>query len=600
MLHFFLFFLLRLAFALGFDASSKSNVAVYWGQASAGSQESLASYCQSDDVDIVILSFLYSFPNPLELDFSSACSSSFSDGLLHCEQIAKDIKTCQGLGKKVLLSMGGATGSYGFSSDSQAEEFADTLWNTFAGGSADERPFDDAVVDGFDFDIENSQPDGYAALAKKLRQHFDSASKDYYLSAAPQCFYPDASVGDLLENANIDFAFVQFYNNYCNVDKQFNWDTWLNFAQSISPNSNIKLYLGLPGSSTAAGSGYISDLSLIKSTVQSISGSNNFGGIMLWDASQGFTNEVDGATYAAQMKKILSEDVTSASSSSSSSVAVLLSTSTSSTSSAAAPTSSSVSSLSSATSSTSLTPSVSSDTTYSTVSSWWSIPTSSLVAASHVHGSQSTTSDVSTVSSGSTTQTPSSKQSSEISTTQSAPSTSQTILSALMITSSPSSSESLSSITSAAVETSVSTSFSSTTSQSSTLSTVYTSSAVPTSSQGAPATNSKNITTTLAPTTVPPYAPSTTPSVPSSSATGSWAHQRAKELNAQFAAGQLNGKSDCQDGEITCSADGKIAICNYGSWVYTQCADGTTCFAYDNNDTVYTSCNFSYMKDSFV
>ncbi|CUS22592.1 LAQU0S06e01530g1_1 [Lachancea quebecensis] len=594
MLHFFLFFLFKLAFALGFDASSKSNVAVYWGQASAGSQETLASYCQSDDVDIVIISFLYSFPNPLGLDFSSACSSSFSDGLLHCEQIAKDIKTCQGLGKKVLLSMGGATGSYGFTSDSQAEEFADKLWNTFAGGSADERPFDDAVVDGFDFDIENSQPDGYVAMAKKLRQYFDSASKDYYLSAAPQCFYPDASVGDLLENANIDFAFVQFYNNYCNVDKQFNWDTWLNFAQNISPNSNIKLYLGLPGSSTAAGSGYISDLSVIKSTVQSISGSNNFGGIMLWDASQGFTNEVDGATYAAQMKKILSEDVTSASSSKSSSVAVSSSTSASSTSSA-----------SSVLTSGSFTPAtLSSGTTYSTVSSWWSIPASSLVAASHVHGSQSATSDISTVLSGSTPQTltsatGSATQPSAISTTQAVSSSSQIILSALVIPSSPSSSECSPSITSTAVNT-LSSSSSSTASQSSTLSTTYTSSAVSASSQGAPVTNSKNFTTTLAPTTVPSYAPSTTSSVPSSSATGSWAHQRAKELNAQFAAGQLNGKSECQDGEITCSADGKIAICNYGSWVYTQCADGTTCFAYDNNDTVYTSCNFSYMKSSYV
>ena len=307
----------NLCVASAFNADSKSNVAVYWGQNSRGvpgSQESLATYCQSQDADIVILSFLNNFPDPLNLNFASHCWETFSDGVLHCPPIAEDIKTCQSLGKKVFLGLGGAAGTYGFTSDAQAESFAITLWNRFGEGSGAERPFDDALVDGFDFDIENGNPTGYAALVNKLREQFAYGSKHYYISAAPQCPFPDASNDDLLSNANVDFAFIQFYNNYCSVDGQFNWNAWLKFAQTVSQNSNIKLFLGLPGSATAAATGYISDLDTIRSTVEDIRGSSNFGGISLWDASQAFANKIDGETYIAQVKKILEEqDITSSS-----------------------------------------------------------------------------------------------------------------------------------------------------------------------------------------------------------------------------------------------------------------------------------------------
>ncbi|SCW00609.1 LAFE_0C07976g1_1 [Lachancea fermentati] len=612
MFSFALFFLLIAVSVLGFDIDSKTNVAVYWGQASAGSQESLATYCQSDDVDIVLLSFLYVFPDPLSLDFSSACSDTFSDGLLHCSQIGEDIKTCQGLGKKVLLSLGGASGSYGFANDSEAETFAETLWNTFGGGSADERPFDDAIVDGFDFDIENSQPTGYAALVTKLREYFESGSKDYYISAAPQCYYPDASVGDLLQNSKVDFAFIQFYNNYCDVDRQFNWDTWLDFAETISPNTDIKLYLGLPGASTAASYGYISDLSLIESTVKNISTSSNFGGIMLWDASQGFTNQIDGETYVAQMKSILEQYA-------SSEVSSTVSTTSTSSSSSIASLTSATSLTASSTSSSSIS---SSQTTSSIISSSTSIVTSAIPS--------STSTSTSLTLSSSTLSTASSASSLPVTSTEtsisSSLSISSTALSSTTVhstsptgasTYSPSSSEIISSshILSTTSDSSTSSDFPSSlptttavTTPTTTLSTKLlssgstgssSSSAIITSSSSVPieATTTfseERSTTTLVPTSTL----SSSSSVPSPTAT-SWAHSRAIALNEQFAAGDLNGKTTCFDGEISCTADGKIAICNYGDWVYTECAAGTTCFAYDTADVVSISCNFSGLKSDF-
>ena len=64
-----------------------------------------------------------------------------------------DIKTCQAAGKAVLLSLGGAAGTYGFSSASEAQTFATTLWNIFGEGTSSTRTFGTAVVDGFDLGI---------------------------------------------------------------------------------------------------------------------------------------------------------------------------------------------------------------------------------------------------------------------------------------------------------------------------------------------------------------------------------------------------------------------------------------------------------------
>lgn len=290
-----------------FDINASNNLVMYWGQSSAGSEQSLGDYCQQTAGDVYVLSFIYEFgtgSSVPELNIGSCYDTFSGTDILTCPDIGSDIKTCQSLGKKVLVSLGGAVGTYGFTSDSQAESTADDLWNMYGGGSSDTRPFGDAIVDGFDLDIENNEPDYYPALVSQLRSHFDGASKDYYITAAPQCPYPDASVGLTLSSSQIDMIWIQFYNNYCSLSgSEFNWDTWQKFADDTSPNSDIKMFVGLPGSSSAAGSGYV-DPSVVESTLQGIS-SANFGGIMLWDASQGFSNEVDGITYAQSMQNIL-------------------------------------------------------------------------------------------------------------------------------------------------------------------------------------------------------------------------------------------------------------------------------------------------------
>ena len=102
-----------------FSAEGNNNVALYWGQNSGRNQESLGSYCESTDADMYIISFLTDFPQT-SLNIVG-CDETFPGStLLHCPALAADIKKCQSLGKKVLLSLGGAIGNYGFTSDSEA------------------------------------------------------------------------------------------------------------------------------------------------------------------------------------------------------------------------------------------------------------------------------------------------------------------------------------------------------------------------------------------------------------------------------------------------------------------------------------------------
>lgn len=413
--------------ALAINARSNSNVAVYWGQNSGGSQQRLSYYCDSDAVDIVILSFMHQFPSPIQLNFANACEGTYTaNGILQCQTIAEDIKYCQNKGKTILLSLGGAAGSYGFSDDATAKQFAHTLWDLFGNSknlATNDRPFYDAVLDGFDFDIENNWSTGYPALATELRTLFQKdTSKNYYLGAAPQCPYPDASVGPLLKQSEIDFVFIQFYNNYCNLgSSSFNWDTWLNYAETDSLNKNIKLFVGVPASSRAAGSGYNDPSAVSQYLTSDILNSKYFGGISMWDVSAGWSNTNSNGNFVENMKAIVKkaspgEETTSSSttttttttsttisSSSSSSKTSKTSTTSTTSSSISSTTSSTTSSTSSSSTSSSTSSTTSSSTTSSQISTTSTAPTSSTSLSSSTISTSASTSDTTSVTSSETT-----------------------------------------------------------------------------------------------------------------------------------------------------------------------------------------------------
>ncbi|KAL8661400.1 MAG: hypothetical protein Q9202_005642 [Teloschistes flavicans] len=304
------------------NAGSSNRLAVYYGQSGATSQVSLAQMCQDENVDIVILAFLTTFFGAggyPSLNFGAACGSPSSamqaagaSGLLSCPTMENDIKTCQSLGKQVLLSLGGAEATTAFSSDSQVSDFATKLWNLFGGGkgeSADMRPFGSAVLDGFDIDNEDHSTAFYSTFVSSLRNTMNAdSSKKYYISAAPQCPRPDASI-PLDAMQQMDYVFVQFYNNGdCNVGQAGFAASLKAWSQDLSAKgSGPKLFIGAPGCTACAGSGYLAG-DQMAGVIDSAkaAGLPNFGGVMLWDGPESKINVAGGKDYLTVVKGAMS------------------------------------------------------------------------------------------------------------------------------------------------------------------------------------------------------------------------------------------------------------------------------------------------------
>lgn len=302
----------------GINLNSAQNIAVYWGQNSinlveaSGGQKRLSYYCQNGpQVDTLILSFVTMFNGEggyPETNFANAgdnCTTFAGTQLLNCPQIADDIVTCQSLGKTILLSTGGGTyNEGGFSTEAEAVAAANKMWEIFGPVSSNTsvlRPFGTAVIDGFDFDFENLAMNNMPAYANQLRSLYSTdKSKTYYMTAAPQCVYPDYADGPMLAGAvYFDAIFIQFYNNGCGINSyvpgattqwNFNFNVWDNWAKTISLNPNVRVFIGVPGN-TGAGSGY-EPPSFIGEVINFVtsSGWTSFGGIMIWDASQVWAN----------------------------------------------------------------------------------------------------------------------------------------------------------------------------------------------------------------------------------------------------------------------------------------------------------------------
>ncbi|KAI0688227.1 glycoside hydrolase [Cytidiella melzeri] len=295
---------------------SKPNFS-YWGQNSYGAtnsnqadwQQPIDFYCQDNSIDVFPIAFLNVFFGAgglPSIDLANTCNVNDDpvfpgSQLPECSFLASAIETCQSKGKIVTISLGGATGAAGFTSDSQASAFADQIWNLFLGGSSSTRPFGSAVLDGVDLDIEGGSTAYFVTFINQLRSHMNTASKKYFITGAPQCPFPDAYLGSLINSVAFDAVYVQFYNNYCNVGgTEANFATWDNWAKTQSPNPNVKVFLGVPAAQAAAGSGYVPIDTLSPIIQQYKATYSSFGGVMFWDASQAYANNrFDAAVKAA-------------------------------------------------------------------------------------------------------------------------------------------------------------------------------------------------------------------------------------------------------------------------------------------------------------
>ncbi|KAJ2928915.1 hypothetical protein H1R20_g8190, partial [Candolleomyces eurysporus] len=267
-------------------------VSSYWGQNSYGvghsdianHQKRLSYYCEDNSIDVFPIAFLNVFFGPgnvPSLNLANTCNPTDNatfpgTALPICSFLASDISACQSKGKLITLSLGGATGAVGLSSDSQASAFADLIWNLFLGGKSSTRPFGTAILDGIDLDIEGGTSNYYATFVDRIRSLGQASGRKYYFTAAPQCVYPDAALGAVLNAAVFDAS--------------WNFGLWDYWARSVSRSKTTKVYIGAPASSSAAGGGYVDISTLSRIATQMRKSFPSFGGVMLWDASQAYAN----------------------------------------------------------------------------------------------------------------------------------------------------------------------------------------------------------------------------------------------------------------------------------------------------------------------
>lgn len=125
--------------------------------------------------------------------------------------------------------------------------------------------------------------------------------KKFYLTAAPQCIFPDKLNQEMLDAITFDAVFVQFYNNpRCGQEnfldpatkEKFNIGVWDKWVIETSSNKDVKVFLGIPGgvSAVKTGGGYVEGNKL-GPVIEYCKGFGSFGGVMIWDASQAFGNE---------------------------------------------------------------------------------------------------------------------------------------------------------------------------------------------------------------------------------------------------------------------------------------------------------------------
>nr|QBC75410.1 chitinase class III [Nepenthes sp. MF-2019] len=267
--------LVGILLAAGSDAGG---IAIYWGQ--NGNEGTLAATCATGNYNFVIVAFLPTFGNGQKpmINLAGHCDPSVNG----CTGLSSDIKSCQARGIRVQLSIGGGAGSYYLASSEEARQLATYLWNNFLGGQSSSRPLGDAVMDGIDFDIEGGTTQHWDELASYLSA-YSNRGKKVYLTAAPQCPYPDAWMGKALTTGLFDYVWVQFYNNppcqYSsgNINNLINaWNQWTTNIPAT------EIFLGLPAAPGAAGSGYIPAAVLTSKVLPSIKGSPKYGGVMLW------------------------------------------------------------------------------------------------------------------------------------------------------------------------------------------------------------------------------------------------------------------------------------------------------------------------------
>jgi chitinase len=288
----------------------------YWQDFTNGA-EPLTLAAVPASYNLVAVAFGNSDSTPGQVTFSLDSGLSSALGGYTQQQFISDIKTLQSRGQKVILSVGGANGTISVDDATSASNFASSVYSIIA----------QYGFNGVDIDLENGVDPQYMASA--LEQLESDVGSGLIITLAPQTVDTQSTGDDYLALA-LDIKSIltmintQYYNsgsmNGCdgNVYSEGteNFMTALACIELQGGLSASQVGLGLPASSSAAGSGYVSP-SLVNDALDCLAAQANCGsfvpstaypgirGVMTWsinwDASNGYNFANTVAPYLATL-----------------------------------------------------------------------------------------------------------------------------------------------------------------------------------------------------------------------------------------------------------------------------------------------------------
>jgi chitinase len=267
--------------------------------------------------NLVAVAFGTATSTPGQVAFSLDPTLASDLGGYTQQQFVNDIATLHSRGQKVILSVGGANGTVSVDDAASASAFASSVYSLIQ----------QYGFDGVDIDLENGVNPTYMASA--LEQLESDVGSSLIITLAPQTVDTQSTGDDYFELA-LDIKSIltmintQYYNsgtmNGCDgnvyAEGTENFITALACTELEGGLSPSQVGIGLPASTSAAGSGYVSP-SVVNDALDCLAARQNCGsfvppqswpairGVMTWsinwDASNGYNFADTVAPYLSTL-----------------------------------------------------------------------------------------------------------------------------------------------------------------------------------------------------------------------------------------------------------------------------------------------------------
>lgn len=280
----------------------------YWQDFTNGATPLRLSAVNSN-YDLVAVAFANADPNTSgAVTFSIDSGLSSALGGYTASQFTSDIATLHAAGKKVIISVGGQNGTVSVNNSTSATNFANSVYSLMTTYG----------FDGVDIDFENGLDPTYMASA--LRQLSSKAGSSLIITLAPQTIDMQSTSGDYFQLAlNIKDILTVVNMQYYNSGTMLGCDgkvyaegsvDFLTALACIQLQGGLRadqVGLGLPASSSAAGSGYVSP-TVVNNALDCLAQGTNCGsfkpsatyptirGAMTWSISWDASNSYNFAT----------------------------------------------------------------------------------------------------------------------------------------------------------------------------------------------------------------------------------------------------------------------------------------------------------------